>query len=185
MNFARTATSVAALAVLLTLTGCGSDDDAGATDTSSPSQGASATPPAGGGFDEAQIEEIRGLAFDLAFLISVFTHMRPADVQNYLSEIYNRLRPGGVVFASFFLINDDALSLMQADKSQFKFLKEDGGYYVSNRNVHEGALAYDEQRVSQMFRENGFINDKVIYGNWAGRRRAQIGQDVFVCAKPS
>lgn len=59
MNLVRTATSVAALAVLLTLAGCGSDDDTGGEPTSSPSQGASATPPATGGFDDAQIQEIR------------------------------------------------------------------------------------------------------------------------------
>ena len=59
MKTVRTLTSVATLAVVLTLTGCGSDDDAGAAATNSPSQDASATPPAGGGLDEGQLEEMR------------------------------------------------------------------------------------------------------------------------------
>jgi hypothetical protein len=34
-------------------------------------------------------------SFDLVFLTSVFTHMRSAEVQRYLDEIYRVLKPGG------------------------------------------------------------------------------------------
>jgi SAM-dependent methyltransferase len=125
----------------------------------------------------------RGEQFDLAFLFSVFTHMLPADVQHYLTEINKHLKPGGIIFATFFLINRDSLRYMEAGKSQFRFVKEEGGYYAANRTVHEAAVAYDEDSVHAMFGAAGFARDKVVYGNWAGRHPAESGQDLVVCTR--
>ncbi|MCK7528937.1 MAG: class I SAM-dependent methyltransferase [Ignavibacteriales bacterium] len=40
--------------------------------------------------------------FDFVFLISVFTHMLPADVENYLREINRVLKPKGICFATLY-----------------------------------------------------------------------------------
>lgn len=81
MNAVRTAAGAATLAVLLALTGCGSDDGAGADaeSTSSPSQGATATPPAGGGFDEDQLDKIRE-CLDAAGLEEALPSDMPSDM---------------------------------------------------------------------------------------------------------
>jgi SAM-dependent methyltransferase len=122
-----------------------------------------------------------GLQFDLAFLFSVFTHMRPADVEHYLREIHRHLKPSGILFASFFLINSDSSRYMRAGKGQFRFTRTEERYYTPYDTEHERAIAYDEEDVFRMLASAGFARDKVIYGNWAGRPLAENGQDFVVC----
>lgn len=126
-------------------------------------------------------QELEG-KFDLAILFSVFTHMFPSDVKRYLQQIQKCLKPGGRLFSSFFIINEDRIASMKEGKSQFQFVKQDG-YYAHNLNVHEGAVAYDESRVAEMMWDAGFERDKLIFGNWSGRQRAESGQDLVVCVK--
>ncbi len=46
-------------------------------------------------------------SFDYAILISVFTHMQVGAVENYIDQISKVLKPGGLVYASFFLTDED------------------------------------------------------------------------------
>src|SRR4051794_28383963 len=51
-------------------------------------------------------------SFDFVFLISVFTHMLPDDVYHYLGEIARVMKPGGRVYASYFLLDDESRPLV-------------------------------------------------------------------------
>lgn len=44
---------------------------------------------------------------DFVMMVSVFTHLSEAMVTRYLAETYDMLRPGGRLFATFFLVNDE------------------------------------------------------------------------------
>jgi SAM-dependent methyltransferase len=55
-----------------------------------------------------------GEAFDVAILISVFTHMLPTDVDRYVGEIARVLRPSGRICASWSSINPESLGLMRS-----------------------------------------------------------------------
>lgn len=125
-----------------------------------------------------------GARFDLVFLFSVFTHMLPEFIATYLAEIHRHLVPGGRLFASFFLINEDSRRLMDAGLGQFRFVQERGGYYAQSRNDPEAAIAFDEDAVWRMMMTAGFIRDKVVYGRWPGRSSPDNGQDFLVCSKP-
>ena len=57
-TFASAATLAVLLALLLAVTGCGADS-AEPSSTDTPSQGADPSPPAGGGLDQGQLDEIR------------------------------------------------------------------------------------------------------------------------------
>jgi len=46
-------------------------------------------------------------SFDSIILVSVFTHMMPDDIKNYMSEIGRLLRPGGRVVFTTFLMDYD------------------------------------------------------------------------------
>jgi SAM-dependent methyltransferase len=122
-------------------------------------------------------------AFDLAILFSVFTHMLPDDVKSYLRSIHALLKPGGILYASFFVITPDSLAFMQEGKAQFNFKEQSCGYFVHNTGLHEAAIAYCEEDIWQMMFEAGFARDKVLFGSWAGRTRAESGQDIVVCSK--
>lgn len=45
-------------------------------------------------------------SFDIAFLYSVFTHMRAADVASYLQDLARVLRPGGRAFFTVYVEDD-------------------------------------------------------------------------------
>jgi SAM-dependent methyltransferase len=50
-------------------------------------------------------------SFDFVMLGSVFTHMLPDGVRNYLSEIRQVLAPGGRCMISYFFLNDETRRL--------------------------------------------------------------------------
>lgn len=124
-----------------------------------------------------------GMTFNLAILFSVFTHMLPGHVQAYLYEIARHLAPGGILFASFFLMNRDSSRAVQEGRAQFKFVEQPEGYFAHNLSLHEGAVAYTDDAVWEMLSQAGFRRDKIIYGNWSGKILAESGQDLVICRK--
>jgi cyclopropane fatty-acyl-phospholipid synthase-like methyltransferase len=135
--------------------------------------------------DEVALPVPSGQKFDLAYLFSVFTHMLPQQVENYIKDIHRHLKPGGTLFATFFVINDESKHLMGShERAQFQFVKQRGGYYTANTEVHEGAVAYDEQDVWRMMMQAGFIRGKAVFGHWPGARTSDHGQDFIVCTMP-
>jgi len=53
-------------------------------------------------------------SFDFVFLLSVFTHMLPTDMENYLRQIVRVLKLGGRCFVTYFLITPEAEALRGA-----------------------------------------------------------------------
>ncbi len=122
--------------------------------------------------------------FDFVFLTSVFTHMFPPDVANYLSEISRVLRSGGRCFATFFIMNDESRKLINADASTITFPYKGEGYLAYDRDVHEGAVAYEEPWVRQTHQEKGLrVFDPIYYGGWCGRKEFTSYQDIVVSEK--
>lgn len=109
-------------------------------------------------------------SFDLAVLISVFTHMLPADMEHYVSEIARVLKQGGRCFATYFLLNAESERLMMAGKGAIKFKHNFGAYRVVNAKVPELSVGYEEPYVQETYAKFGlFSKDGVHYGGWCGR----------------
>ena len=81
--------------------------------------------------------------FDFVFLISVFTHMLPEDVDGYLKQIHRVLKNGGTCFSTFFILNKNILSRMDASAG-IKFKYNMGNYMLHHKKVKEANVAYDE-----------------------------------------
>lgn len=115
--------------------------------------------------------------FDLVFLTSVFTHMLPTDVENYLQEIRRVLKPGGKCLASFFLLTADARRALQAGTAgrAFPFEHESGVCKVANRRWPEDAVAYDERYIIELCQRHGLRVQEPIRpgGWWCGAAHAQ------------
>lgn len=122
--------------------------------------------------------------FDFVFLTSVFTHMFPADVENYLSEISRVLRSGGRCYATFFIMNDEARDLVRSGAAALTFPYAGEGYLAYDKDVHEGAVAYEESWVRQVHEAKGLrISDPVYYGHWSGRKECPNIQDIVISEK--
>lgn len=122
--------------------------------------------------------------FDFVFLTSVFTHMLPADMENYLSEISRVLKIGGRMLSSLFLLNFESMKLVHAGISDQDFRCGAGIYRTVDDNDPEAAIAYIEEYVRRLYTENGLdIVEPIHYGYWCGRKKFLSYQDIIVAAK--
>ena len=119
--------------------------------------------------------------FDFVFLTSVFTHMVPGDLENYLKEIARVLRPGGRCLITLFLLNDISRPLITEGKSDLDFRFDMGGYLTTKFDDPETAIAYDEQFIRGLFPRCGLaIEQPVHFGSWCGRSEHLSYQDIFI-----
>jgi SAM-dependent methyltransferase len=123
-------------------------------------------------------------SFDFVFLVSVFTHLLPAEVDNYLAEISRVLKPGGRCFASWFLLNAESESLIAAGKSTLAFKFPIEGGLTVNAEAPEETVSYQQERVSALYARNHLdVAPSIHFGSWCGRGEFLTYQDVYVAQK--
>ena len=115
-------------------------------------------------------------SFDLILLKSVFTHMRPPDVSNYLAEVARLLKKNGRCLATFFLLNDE--QAMLTNDLAFKY--GEGEWRYVHEHSPESAVAYDESFVMHLIEKCGLAVKKRIYGRWSGREDGLSYQDIMI-----
>ena len=122
--------------------------------------------------------------FDFVLLTSVFTHMLPGDLEHYLSEIARVTRKGGRCLATFFLLNPEALQLIEAGRSSQDFRHRIGDQRTTDPATPEAAIAYEERDVRDAFPRNSFrILEPFHYGSWCSRAQFLGYQDIVVAEK--
>jgi len=122
--------------------------------------------------------------FDFVFLTSVFAHMRPSDVENYLREISRVLKTGGKCLITFFILNEQSIKLIRSGSSTIDFKYEIDGCWTANRRVPEAAIAYDEEYVKKLFEKRGLVIIQPIhYGSWCQRKNFLTYQDLIIAEK--
>lgn len=122
-------------------------------------------------------------SFDLVFGFSLFTHLLPMDMHNYLHEINRVLTDKGRLFATFFVMSDLSISSIDAGKANLNFFKTEDIYWVANKKVHEGAVGYPEDYLIDAIKETGFSDITLTYGVWCGGKNNLTGQDSILCVK--
>lgn len=123
-------------------------------------------------------------SFDFVFLTSVFTHMIPADAEHYVGEIARVLRPGGRVFGTWFLLNEESRRLVSEGRSTLRFAHTIEGGMTIDREVLGQAVSIDEAQVRGWHAHGSLaIEDPIHYGNWCGRAKFLTYQDVLVARK--
>src|SRR6185369_11632478 len=119
-------------------------------------------------------------SFDLILLKSVFTHMRPPEVSNYLSEVARLLKNDGRCLATFFLLNDEQAALASRGANELEFKFGEGEWRYVHEHSPESAVAYDETFVMQLIEKVGLAVEKPIYGRWSGREDGLSYQDILI-----
>jgi SAM-dependent methyltransferase len=123
--------------------------------------------------------------FDFACSISVFTHMIPREVANYFDELEKVMVPGGIVFATFFIINEENAKYM-ATNSEFNFNHKLDGYYLMDEKVMGANVAFEEKYLmDEIIKTNRFKIKDASYGHWCGRDKSESYdfQDVLILEK--
>lgn len=125
-------------------------------------------------------------SFDVIVVTSDFTRMLPAGVKHYMDEIVRVLKPGGRSLITFFLLNEESLTLSEEGKGTITFEHEVQGARTADVNDPEAAIAYPEAFVRDLYDQCGLeIREPLHYGSWCGRLDGISGQDVVVAVKPA
>lgn len=121
--------------------------------------------------------------FDLVYLRSVFTHMPPAELDHYLSEIRRLMRPRGWSLITYFLLNDESIRLMPGDRAFINFSCDYGDYRKHDPGP-SGTFAYPEQNILRLYRKHRLtISGPIHYGYWCGCEGGLSSQDIIVATK--
>jgi SAM-dependent methyltransferase len=123
-------------------------------------------------------------SFDFAVLTSVFTHMQPAGLLRYLDELARVVRPGGQVFATYFLLDrvseralDNGEALVELPEAKEGEL---GPYRLADGEKPSSAVAYQYAAVRKALLDRHLRIAKRWRGRWSGGVRAKAFQDIVV-----
>jgi SAM-dependent methyltransferase len=131
---------------------------------------------------------IKERSADVVFLASVFTHIGEEDAIFYVHQIARMLKPGGRLWSTWFLLDEETKELVRAGKTTFEKQNTNLTGAVTHELLakHPGAaVAYDESFVLGTMASAG-LNPKVLSrGAWCQRRRPdRFNQDVVVAERP-
>jgi len=126
--------------------------------------------------------------FDFIFATSVFTHMLPEQIIQYLAEINRVVKPGGRCFLTWFSIDEEAQKHIAGHISncnfKYEYKYEDGVCFYSHKNLPEAEIGYKEDWIiKQLKKIDCNENLKIHHGSWSKRTNALSYQDVFISEK--
>jgi SAM-dependent methyltransferase len=121
--------------------------------------------------------------FDFVFATSLFTHLMPDAVANYLVEIGRVLKPGGRCLLTFLVIDDVSRAAITDGRGIGPFFPEPHDpprWWTINLANPEHTIAFEERDVRSMFAAGGLdIVEPIVWGTWSGRPGCD-GQDMIV-----
>lgn len=138
--------------------------------------------PKGGHTPEEYNLPFDGATFDFVCLNSVFTHMPPGAVRNYLKEVSRVLKPSGTCFITWYLLNPESKGLIAEERSILAFRPRSGEAWSLN-GKNWGDVAYEEGWVRQAYTDCGLAPQNPHFGSWCGRTEFLSGQDIVIARK--
>ena len=122
-------------------------------------------------------------SFDFVFLKSVFTHLLPDSIQNYLQEIRRVMKPSGTCLATLFLINPESQELILRGQSSLNLVPYFDDCYVADTTFPETAVGILQSAFLQWCDKSGLsARPPLHYGSWCGRENYMSYQDIALLA---
>ena len=120
-------------------------------------------------------------SFDFVFLKSVFTHLLPDSIHNYLREIKRVLKPTGKCLATFFLVNRESTELIHRGESSLALTPYSEDCWVGDPKFPETAVGVSEQLLLLWCDQTALVAEQPIhYGSWCGRGQYMSYQDIVL-----
>jgi ubiquinone/menaquinone biosynthesis C-methylase UbiE len=119
-------------------------------------------------------------SFDFIFAISVFTHMVPADVENYIANTARVLKPTGMCLVTYFLLNEATRKSGAAE--DFRYPVDASSVCMAVSKVEfEKAVAFDENYIRGVYEKCGLtIEEPMRCGRWAKSKGGPAFQDIVI-----
>lgn len=121
--------------------------------------------------------------FDFIFLTSVFTHMMPLEVENYLSEISRVLKKDGQCFITYFILDEAAKQNLDSQKSHLPFDYQKDFYRLTSEKVDTANIAFDQDHLLRLYKKNHLEIENIYYGWWSDKPKEYDFQDIIVAKK--
>jgi ubiquinone/menaquinone biosynthesis C-methylase UbiE len=122
---------------------------------------------------------------DVVILQSVFTHMLADDIRHYLAEFRRILKPGGRVYATFFIIDDQILQTQSASSYITFYHEIENGCFVHDPAHPTHAVGYRLANIREMMARAGLrAAEPTTYGVWSGIRPVPVGGQDSVLMEP-
>ncbi len=99
---------------------------------------------------------------DFIFLISVFTHLVPEEMERYISEIARLLSKEKTCFATFFVLDKDKPQV----NPNFSFKHNYGHYALMDEKVTSANVAFEKDYLMAVFEKNGLTVEHYLPGHW-------------------
>ncbi|MBU6161002.1 MAG: class I SAM-dependent methyltransferase [Myxococcales bacterium] len=123
-------------------------------------------------------------SFDFVLLTSVFTHMQYRELQTYHREIARVLAPGGVCFATYFLLDEDTDRKIASGQTKltFQFPMDHGRAEIEGNP--DAAFAFNTEFVRADLAACGVQVFREARGHWRGNTPVLNYQDILVFGRP-
>ena len=120
-------------------------------------------------------------SFDFSFATSLFTHLVLAETRQYLRESARVLASGGLLLATFFLLNDHSREVLPRLDWHYRFPVDLPPLRLADADNPAVGVAIDEAVLIDLIREAGFASYEIHYGQWAARPGGVTFQDLVLC----
>lgn len=121
--------------------------------------------------------------FDFVFLASVFTHMMPAEVEQFINESGRVMKSGATALMSLYIVNCESEDLMIKRPTSMNFPVNKGFYRLYSLRTDNQYVAYDEEWLLEKLSNAGLKMESIKYGQWCGRQYFFDYQDLLICSK--
>jgi SAM-dependent methyltransferase len=123
-------------------------------------------------------------SFSFAIATSLFTHLLPAATESYLREASRVLKPGGRLFSTWFLFDQETLPSARAGQAQITFPYPLGECALHNPEAPEQAVAYHREALLRTFAMAGLSVQGVHHGDWSGAaKECESFQDIIIASR--
>lgn len=122
--------------------------------------------------------------FDFAFATSLFTHLLPGEVGNYLAETARVLKPGGTCLLTLFLLTEQAEAEIAAGRAMLPFTELIAGGRTTDPAQPEEAVAYPAAVIRELLAASGLsVREPIHHGLWANARGGLTLQDIVIAER--
>ena len=124
-------------------------------------------------------------SFDVAFGASLFTHLEPDGLKNYIAQAFRVLKPGGRLLMTCYIITAQNRGEHAQDVQSLRFQEASPMHWVLDPASPSRGVAFNEAWLREQLAGVGFKVAEITFGTWSnGIDTLSALQDCIVAVKP-